>query len=290
MSLRSGEPVRPCTDRRSGRLRREQGPRIGPRTRSSTLGAGHQPGAARIDDMVETRILAGDDPAAIDEAAAAIRAGELVAFPTETVYGLGANALDAEAVARVFAAKERPAFDPLIVHLADAGEVGRYAQLRRCRRSPSGDPGRRVLARAADARPAQAIEHPGHRHRGPGDGRPARARSPGGAGAARGRRCAHRGPQRQSLRTRQPDARRARRGAARRARRDRARRRAVPRGRRIDGRPAGRRRSPACCDPAARRRRPSRRSSGRSRARPTIRTQRRWHRAARRATTRPERR
>ncbi len=69
-----------------------------------------------------------DDPAAIREAAAAIRSGELVAFPTETVYGLGANALDAEAVARVFAAKERPAFDPLIVHLADAGEVGRYAQ------------------------------------------------------------------------------------------------------------------------------------------------------------------
>jgi L-threonylcarbamoyladenylate synthase len=77
--------------------------------------------------MVETRVLAGNDPAAIREAAAAIRSGELAAFPTETVYGLGANALDAVAVARVFAAKERPAFDPLIVHLADAGEVGRYA-------------------------------------------------------------------------------------------------------------------------------------------------------------------
>ena len=63
--------------------------------------------------MVETRILAGGEPAAILEAsAAAVRSGELVAFPTETVYGLGANALDAEAVARVFAAKERPAFDP----------------------------------------------------------------------------------------------------------------------------------------------------------------------------------
>lgn len=78
--------------------------------------------------MVETRILPGDDPAAIREAAAAIRSGELAAFPTETVYGLGANALDPEAVARVFAAKERPAFDPLIVHLADAREVGRYAE------------------------------------------------------------------------------------------------------------------------------------------------------------------
>ena len=78
--------------------------------------------------MVETRILAGGEPAAILEAAAAVRSGELVAFPTETVYGLGANALDAEAVARVFAAKDRPAFDPLIVHLANAGEVGHYAQ------------------------------------------------------------------------------------------------------------------------------------------------------------------
>ena len=77
--------------------------------------------------MVETRILPGDDPASIKLAAAAILAGEPVAFPTETVYGLGADALDAEAVARVFAAKERPAFDPLIVHLADAGELGRYA-------------------------------------------------------------------------------------------------------------------------------------------------------------------
>jgi L-threonylcarbamoyladenylate synthase len=50
-----------------------------------------------------------------------------VAFPTETVYGLGANALDAAAVARVFEAKGRPSFDPLIVHLADAGELSRVA-------------------------------------------------------------------------------------------------------------------------------------------------------------------
>ncbi|MFN8505751.1 L-threonylcarbamoyladenylate synthase [Kouleothrix sp.] len=55
---------------------------------------------------------------AIQAAAAAIRRGELVAFPTETVYGLGANALDATAVARIFAAKQRPAADPLIVHIA----------------------------------------------------------------------------------------------------------------------------------------------------------------------------
>src|SRR5690606_17904261 len=51
-------------------------------------------------------------------AAQLIAAGKLVAFPTETVYGLGANALDSAAVADVFAAKERPHFDPLIVHVA----------------------------------------------------------------------------------------------------------------------------------------------------------------------------
>ncbi len=53
----------------------------------------------------------------VSEAAAAIRAGKLVAFPTETVYGLGANALDAGAVARIFEAKGRPVTSPLIVHV-----------------------------------------------------------------------------------------------------------------------------------------------------------------------------
>lgn len=60
------------------------------------------------------------EPAAIAEAAGLLRRGELVAFPTETVYGLGANALDAGAVRRIFEAKGRPANDPLIVHLACA--------------------------------------------------------------------------------------------------------------------------------------------------------------------------
>lgn len=56
-------------------------------------------------------------------AAELLRAGKLVAFATETVYGLGANALDPSAVAGIFAAKERPFFDPLIVHLADQAQV-----------------------------------------------------------------------------------------------------------------------------------------------------------------------
>src|SRR5262245_7060129 len=60
-------------------------------------------------------------------AARVLRAGVLVAFPTETVYGLGANALDAAAVGRIFQAKGRPANNPLIVHLAGAAQVGLVA-------------------------------------------------------------------------------------------------------------------------------------------------------------------
>jgi len=55
---------------------------------------------------------------AMEQAAQILRAGGLVALPTETVYGLGANALDTGAVSRIFAAKQRPAWDPVIVHIA----------------------------------------------------------------------------------------------------------------------------------------------------------------------------
>lgn len=57
-------------------------------------------------------------PQQLADAAGILRAGGIVAFPTETVYGLGANALDAAAVAKIFTAKARPTFDPLIVHVA----------------------------------------------------------------------------------------------------------------------------------------------------------------------------
>ena len=59
------------------------------------------------------------DAEAIGEAAARLRAGALVAFPSETVYGLGADATDDRAVAAIFEAKGRPRFNPLIVHLPD---------------------------------------------------------------------------------------------------------------------------------------------------------------------------
>jgi L-threonylcarbamoyladenylate synthase len=64
---------------------------------------------------------------AIRQAAEALARGEIVAFPTETVYGLGANALDGRAVARVFAAKERPRFNPLIVHVPGLAAAETYA-------------------------------------------------------------------------------------------------------------------------------------------------------------------
>jgi L-threonylcarbamoyladenylate synthase len=59
------------------------------------------------------------DPSLIARAAACVAAGELVAFPTETVYGLGADALNAHAIAKIFAAKGRPAWNPVIAHVAD---------------------------------------------------------------------------------------------------------------------------------------------------------------------------
>ncbi len=67
--------------------------------------------------MLRTERLASDE-AGLAQAAAILRRGGLVAFPTETVYGLGADATDADAVAGIYAAKERPSFNPLIAHVA----------------------------------------------------------------------------------------------------------------------------------------------------------------------------
>ena len=78
---------------------------------------------------VETRIIHPDQ---LEQAVSLLRQGECVAFPTETVYGLGADALNAEAVAKIFAAKQRPADNPLIVHIHSreqvAGLVKGYGQ------------------------------------------------------------------------------------------------------------------------------------------------------------------
>lgn len=73
------------------------------------------------------RVVSVEEPSAIAEAAAIIRGGGLVAFPTETVYGLGANALEASAVRKIFDAKGRPSFNPLIVHVRDAAAARELA-------------------------------------------------------------------------------------------------------------------------------------------------------------------
>jgi L-threonylcarbamoyladenylate synthase len=84
------------------------------------------------DYLTETKILRVDpdqpDPQIILRAAEVLKAQGLVAFPTETVYGLGANALDETAVSRIFAAKQRPSFDPLIVHIAHKNEIDFVAE------------------------------------------------------------------------------------------------------------------------------------------------------------------
>ncbi|MBQ4600424.1 MAG: threonylcarbamoyl-AMP synthase [Oscillospiraceae bacterium] len=69
---------------------------------------------------MKTQILPADAPQTAQAAAALIKAGELVAIPTETVYGLGADGLNPEAVAKIFAVKGRPQDNPLILHVADA--------------------------------------------------------------------------------------------------------------------------------------------------------------------------
>ena len=74
-------------------------------------------------------MLPADRPESIRLAAEIIRSGGLVAFPTETVYGLGCDALNPDAAAKVFEAKQRPSFDPLIVHLADRSMVETVAKI-----------------------------------------------------------------------------------------------------------------------------------------------------------------
>jgi L-threonylcarbamoyladenylate synthase len=80
-----------------------------------------------IIEPVRTEILPATEEH-IARAAAVIRAGGLVAFPTETVYGLGADALNEDAVRKIFLAKERPADDPLIVHIASASQLPQLAR------------------------------------------------------------------------------------------------------------------------------------------------------------------
>ena len=143
----------------------------------------------------------------VDVAVRRLRRGGLVAIPTETVYGLGANAEDDAAVARIFEVKGRPAGHPLIVHIAP----GVARRLGRRRAAGSGRARRRVLARPADA-PARPVS-PGarRRHGRARQRRVAGAGTPTDRGAAAAVRAGDRRTLRQPLRAGQPDDRRARR-------------------------------------------------------------------------------
>ncbi|MGI9153194.1 MAG: L-threonylcarbamoyladenylate synthase, partial [Rubrivivax sp.] len=72
-------------------------------------------------------VFRAQDPDAVGQAAQVLADGELLAFPTETVYGLGARADDDAAVAKIFEAKGRPADHPLIVHVTDASAAQAFA-------------------------------------------------------------------------------------------------------------------------------------------------------------------
>lgn len=78
--------------------------------------------------MSKNTVLLHSDSSGIAQAAAMLRQGQLVAFPTETVYGLGADARNGKAVAAIYEAKGRPSFNPLIVHLSDATLAERYVE------------------------------------------------------------------------------------------------------------------------------------------------------------------
>ena len=75
---------------------------------------------------MNTLYLSASTPETAQIAAEIIKNGGLVAIPTETVYGLGANGLDEAAVARIFEAKGRPQDNPLILHVAEAGEIEKF--------------------------------------------------------------------------------------------------------------------------------------------------------------------
>src|SRR5882672_9458369 len=80
-----------------------------------------------LSTRVISTLVAQVDPEAIAAAARCLAAGGLVAFPTETVYGLGADARNGEAVARLYEAKGSPAFNPLIAHVPDAAAARELA-------------------------------------------------------------------------------------------------------------------------------------------------------------------
>src|SRR6266481_2392617 len=121
-----GRPGRPRSRRRRGRHDRRPPPALRQaRLRQSALHRPCQGGSMIVEPTAAT----------IAEAAKLLREGGLVAFPTETVYGLGGDATNERAVAEIFAAKGRPRFNPLIVHvpgLAEAEALADFDDRARC--------------------------------------------------------------------------------------------------------------------------------------------------------------
>lgn len=85
---------------------------------------------------MQTLLLKADNPCDVQTAARILRDGGLVGMPTETVYGLAANALDEKAVARIFTAKGRPQDNPLIVHISEWEQI--LPLVKHCRKAPKG--------------------------------------------------------------------------------------------------------------------------------------------------------
>jgi L-threonylcarbamoyladenylate synthase len=102
-------------------------PGFPPPARLAISGSPDSQAERRISMVEPNTITLSDSDRGLRAAIALLRAGEVVAFPTETVYGLGADACDVRAVAGIFAAKGRPAYNPLIVHVADRAAAERLA-------------------------------------------------------------------------------------------------------------------------------------------------------------------
>ena len=129
---------------------------------------------------METKLLNGNNKEAIAEASKILQDGGLVAFPTETVYGLGADALNADAAAKIYAAKGRPSDNPLIVHIADTDAV----------ENADGS----FLAGSTDDHLPEACHRPGRNDRRTADRCDPDAIPPDRTGADPHKRCLHRGP------------------------------------------------------------------------------------------------
>src|SRR5207302_4581545 len=82
-------------------------------------------------ESLQTEIVTAELESSVSRAVELLHAGEVVALPTETVYGLAADAFNPEAVARIFETKERPRFDPLIVHLPDRKALDQVSETER---------------------------------------------------------------------------------------------------------------------------------------------------------------